>query len=423
MGSLLTIPASFIATCLGSASCQLLFACCPSFDGPMGTKFIYAIFLMVIAITQSIGMIPELGKILMKTPRLCPQTTNTTSFDDDGSHKNQCLAMAGYLFAYKICFGYFLFSLLMMLLCARITSKSSLRSKIHNYAHGLKFFVLSSFIIASFAIPTSNSLLTFIRIAGFTGGFLFIIVQLICVIDFAHLMNESWLERLEAGGSRWWFAAQLGVSLSSTVLLIVVYSLTLLMYGSRWLYVFLVTSNLIFALVATVVSVLPAVREYQPTTGLVQSSLVALYVSYLSWTAISSDPDSNFVGSNRISSNALLTLSLVLFIASVLYSVFSSTIIRRVQGSDDEHQYNEKTSAEMNDTPEYNYSYLHLLLLLACLYVTMTLTSWLKSTSDIHEFTKNRSAFWVKASSGWLCYAIYIWTCIAPCLMPDRDFS
>ena len=35
----------------------------------------------------------------------------------------------------------------------------------------------------------------------------------------------------------------------------------------------------------------------------------------------------------------------------------------------------------------------------------------------------NMAAVWVKAISSWLCFGIYMWTLIAPVVLPDRDFS
>jgi hypothetical protein len=39
------------------------------------------------------------------------------------------------------------------------------------------------------------------------------------------------------------------------------------------------------------VSILPAVQERQPRSGLLQSSVVSLYVVYLTWSALSNQPD------------------------------------------------------------------------------------------------------------------------------------
>jgi serine incorporator 1/3 len=76
------------------------------------------------------------------------------------------------------------------------------------------------------------------------------------------------------------------------------------------------------------------------------------------------------------------------------------------------------------DTTAYSYSGCHFIFLLATLYVMMTLTNWYKPlTSDLKQFTANDPSMWVKISSSWICILLYIWTCVAPWVLQDRDFS
>ena len=71
----------------------------------------------------------------------------------------------------------------------------------------------------------------------------------------------------------------------------------------------------------------------------------------------------------------------------------------------------------------YNWSLFHLMFALATLYVMMTLTNWYSPGNDISAISGNMSAVWVKIVSSWLCAGIYIWTLLAPVLLPDREFS
>ena len=41
----------------------------------------------------------------------------------------------------------------------------------------------------------------------------------------------------------------------------------------------------------------------------------------------------------------------------------------------------------------------------------------------IESISSNMAAVWVKAISAWLCFGIYMWTLVAPVVLPDRDFS
>jgi hypothetical protein len=62
---------------------------------------------------------------------------------------------------------------------------------------------------------------------------------------------------------------------------------------------------------------------------------------------------------------------------------------------------------------------------LATLYVMMTLTNWYSPGKDVNieTISANMSAVWVKIISAWMCFSLYMWTLIAPVVLPDRDFS
>ena len=73
----------------------------------------------------------------------------------------------------------------------------------------------------------------------------------------------------------------------------------------------------------------------------------------------------------------------------------------------------------------YNWSLFHIMFGLSTLYVMMTLTNWYSpgSAEGIESISANMAAVWVKAISSWLCFGIYMWTLVAPVVLPDRDFS
>jgi hypothetical protein len=58
-------------------------------------------------------------------------------------------------------------------------------------------------------------------------------------------------------------------------------------------------------------------------------------------------------------------------------------------------------------------------------YVMMTICNWYSPGKDvtIESINANMSAVWVKILSAWMCFAIYVWTLLAPAILPDRDFS
>lgn len=72
---------------------------------------------------------------------------------------------------------------------------------------------------------------------------------------------------------------------------------------------------------------------------------------------------------------------------------------------------------------QYNYAMFHIIFFLATAWVATLLTSnWDESRVDGDFATVGRTlwASWVKIVSSWVCYAMYIWTLVAPVVLPDR---
>lgn len=51
--------------------------------------------------------------------------------------------------------------------------------------------------------------------------------------------------------------------------------------------------NLVLVAIVSVVAVLPAIQRANPSSGLLQPSIIAMYVTYLTWSAITNDADCN----------------------------------------------------------------------------------------------------------------------------------
>lgn len=289
--------------------------------------------------------------------------------------------------------------------------------------------------------------------------FFFILIQLVLVVDFAHRWAESWVEKYEESNSKTWYCALIFFTFLQYALCITAVVLFYVYYTTNEgcaLHKFFISFNLILCIIASVVAILPKVQEYQPRSGLLQSSVVSLYTLYLTWSAMSNQPDpqckpnfSEIINGGSGDANkkpafdAESIVGLVIWFMCVLYSSIrtaSNGQTERLIGSDkvlaknddngssggtDVHEVESGGKVWDNeaDGVAYSWSFFHLMFALATLYVMMTLTNWYKPTSDLTTLSSNEASVWVKIISSWLCLSIYLWSLVAPILLPDRDFS
>jgi len=228
--------------------------------------------------------------------------------------------------------------------------------------------------------------------------------------------------------------------------------------GQCKLHEFFITFNMLLCVILSVTSVLPKIQEHLPNSGLLQSSFVSLYIMYLTWSAMSNQPDPNCkldlaekvfgvknktltgedgeTGDQSPSMDSASIIGLIVWFACVLYSSIRSTTndsAARITMTDTinltEAEAGEEGEEDGGDSEragvQYSWSLFHLMFALATLYVMMTLTNWYAPGHQlsIESISANQSAVWVKIISSWLCFGLYMWTLIAPMVLQDRDFT
>ena len=87
----------------------------------------------------------------------------------------------------------------MSLLMIGVKSSRDPRAPLQNGFWGIKFIILLGGIIGAFFIPHGSFGPVWMYF-GLIGGFLFILVQLVLIVDFAHTWAETWQENY-----RCWF--------------------------------------------------------------------------------------------------------------------------------------------------------------------------------------------------------------------------
>lgn len=74
------------------------------------------------------------------------------------------------------------------------------------------------------------------------------------------------------------------------------------------------------------------------------------------------------------------------------------------------------------DGVTYSYSFFHFCLVLASLHIMMTLTNWYRP-NETQKMISTWTAVWVKICASWAGLLLYLWTLVAPLLLPNRDFN
>ncbi|XP_029902970.1 serine incorporator 1 [Myripristis murdjan] len=459
MGAVLGLcsMASWIPCLCGSAPC-LLCRCCPSGNNSTVTRLIYAFFLLLGVGIACIMLMPGMEGQLKKIPGFCEGGMGSSIPGVEG-HVN-CDVLVGYKAVYRVCFGMAMFFLLFSLLMIKVKSSQDPRAALHNGFWFFKFAAAAAITIGAFFIPEGPFTTVWFYI-GMAGAFCFILIQLVLLIDFAHSWNESWVEKMEEGNSRCWYAALLSATtvnyLLSLVSLVMFYVYYTHSDGCTENKAF-ISVNMLLCVAASVMSILPQIQESQPRSGLLQSSLVTLYTMYLTWSAMTNEPDRKcnpsllgIIGLNSTSPagqdhvvqwwDAQGIVGLILFLMCVLYSSIrnsSNAQVNKLTLTSDE-------SALIEDGPQsdsfeegdglnravdnekdgvtYSYSFFHFMLFLASLYIMMTLTNWYSPDSNYETMTSKWPSVWVKISSSWICIALYVWTLVAPLVLVNRDFD
>uniref|UniRef100_A0A8C2E7N6 Si:ch73-267c23.10 n=1 Tax=Cyprinus carpio TaxID=7962 RepID=A0A8C2E7N6_CYPCA len=245
---------------------------------------------------------------------------------------------------------------------------------------------------------------------------------------------------------------------------------------------FFISFNMLLCVIASALSVMPRIQEYQPRSGapgLLQSSIMTLYTMYFTWSAMTNESDRTCNPSlisifQQITSSTVTPLEIenqtaviivdieetvpsapylqwwdaqsivgfAIFVLCILYSSIRSSNTSQVNKLtlaakdttvvDESCTVSPETAEEVTaptvednkrDTVQYSYAFFHFMLFLASLYIMMTLTNWYSPDADYSAMTSKWPAVWVKISSSWVCLSLYSWSLVAPMILTNRDFT
>jgi len=84
----------------------------------------------------------------------------------------------------------------------------------------------------------------------------------------------------------------------------------------------------------------------------------------------------------------------------------------------------------LDEVAPQSYRGYYFVMLLLSFYLAMLLSNWGTAADGEADaellngsYNASLASAWVQLTSGWLCALLYLWTLVAPRLLPDRDFS
>lgn len=345
-------------------------------------------------------------------------------------------------------------SLAGILLALPAAAKPTQRRALQNGWWRAKIFFWLSFVVLGFFIPPGAWVVWgnyFAPIFSFT----FIFIGLVLLIDCAYSWAELCIENVETADDDRSAKTWQGILISSTIgLYLIALVLTAIMC---WFFASsgcsmnqaAITINVVLAIVTSVISVHPTIQDYNQRAGLAQSAMVTAYCTYLTMSAVASEPDDKNCNP-LIRSKGTRTFSIILgaiftfvAIAYTTTRAASSSSANDYSSPDNEDQTMRRRAleeavqegtlpasalemqdyeSESQDEDSYNYFLFHLVFFLATQYTAVLLTMNVEKDISDHFIPVGRTYFstWLKIVSSWLCYALYAWSLAAPCLMPNR---
>ncbi|XP_071539246.1 serine incorporator 5-like isoform X3 [Panulirus ornatus] len=273
----------------GTSSCRLCCRFCPSVSESTSTRIVYIVFLMFSVVIMALMMSIRVQKAIMG---MFPDHSVVCEWI--GAGKN-CEAAMGYMAVYRLGFAVSCYHFLLMLITCGVKSSRDCRAGFHNGMWFYKFLLLITICIGSFFIPDPMDLFIYVWMyTAMSGAALFIVIQLMLLVFMYHSWTDKLMARVDNGGSPFcWYgvfsltAATIVYSACACCVFLMYYYFTL---DEGWdIICWLIFINVAACIVVSLV----ALSKQGPKDfrlRLLHSSLISLYVMYLTWTAIASVP-------------------------------------------------------------------------------------------------------------------------------------
>lgn len=333
----------------------------------------------------------------------------------------------------RVSLGNFLFFGILSLIMIGIKDQNDKRDSWHHGGWCAKIIIWALLVVLMFFLP--NVVISIYETISKFGAGLFLLVQVIILLDGVHTWNDAWVAKDEQK----WYVALLAISVGCYLAAFTFSGILFIWFNPSGhdcgLNVFFIVMTMILAFVFAVIALNPSVNG-----SLLPASVISVYCAYVCYTALSSEPHDYVCNGLHNKSKAVtistLVLGMLTTVLSVLYSALragSSTTFLSPPSSP--KSAGKKPLLEGEDVEEgtenkdiegrpvsYSYSFFHLIFALASMYSAMLLSGWTSSSESSDLIDVGWTSVWVRICSQWVTAGLYIWTLVAPLLFPDREF-
>lgn len=417
----------FAGSCVAACGCQALSCCASGFS--KGSRLPYLLILFIGVILA--GVLRYYGQPLLQ---------HLEAFDSVCTDPNKCYGIGA---VYRITFGLTLFHAIMVLL---LQVRSLLRWGADTGYWLVKILLVVALVAMAFLLP--NAVFDGYRFVAQTTAGIFLVMQIVLIIDFAYAWNESWLSE-----GKDWKVGVLVVSLLGYVGSLVA-AVLLFKYFADGPLCGLERSFIGVTIAMTLLFTVLSASERCEHGAILPSAICTVYCYWILYSALSSvnGPCNSFSGGSE-DSPFMIIGGFVLAAFSVCYAGFNlaaktealslqenpATVLLdsevgdarpslRDDDSNTTHTDIEDSSDAGSVAGEDELAELgrqgarfHLVMAASACYACMLLTDWGANMNGQHP--PGMSTVWIKMVSQWLCSLLYMWSLVAPYVITNRNFD
>lgn len=371
--------------------------------GSIRTRCMYGLFLLL-----------GFGLCLLFRVHVMEFITKWQIIHDTDCTSTECIANQS---AYRISFALWIFFFIHMLLSSNCNLCMKPSQKINFNKGGFLFRVIAliPLLILAFVIP--NAFFVFYAWFSVVLSVLFLLAQLIILLDFSYNWSESWASQEET-------RYQIGLFVCAGLLYVGGLTFIGLLY--HW-YGYesscktgqgMISVTLIAMILYTFLSIVTAHGSIIP------SGTVFVYTVWSTYSALASGFQ-NQTECNKLAATdtTQLVIAIIFCGISLAYTCINAANSRssfQLSSGDDE----EPVDAESQEAS--NFTFFHGIMMLGACYMAMLVTGWDISGSNgtgMAGVDGGATPMWVKFGTEIVCILLYIWTLIAPKVCGDREFD